>query len=410
MDEFAELYFTGANADAYQKFRRTVRILSLLGALFTLLSAVLAFFDVPLAAILTLCILGFLLDGAANVVLLFKKRTFGTLFEMQRAQNLLGGAGEERERSERLGEAYLLSHPVHRLPSEAIGALFKSLGFLVLCIAAILIGAEVVEKTWLLAAAIAGAILLAVPSFWLTARESKERAAFYARAGRDIDVVKREKLGISEKKIFAEAESARGFSSLPASVELFLKEDVERKEFNKITTKSSIAAFSVGLFLGVSLLLPILLAGVWEKLGSTLVWTIAGTILALAIGALLAFVLPLEARKKEIYRRNYEKLGESEADSIRRYLEDAWIRSQRAGNIMFFSFMMGAIVLGTVLGLTGHFIGEAGLVESLGTWIMCCLIPAAIVSFIIWTVMYALYRRKARPLEMRLKYLREEEV
>lgn len=398
MDEFAELYFTGSNAEGYTKFRRIVRIFSLVGAVFALVGAVFAFFEnTSIALQLPFCIIGVLFGFAANIVLLFKRRVFGIFFELQKAQNGLEKQGETKERDERLAEAFGKSHPVRGLPSELIAALFRCASFLTLCVVSVLIGAGILSEILLLPFAIACCLLSIVPSAWVTVREMKERAAFYALAGADIDAVKRERFGASEKKIFAEAESARGFSSIPTSVELFLKEDVERKEFGRITSKSSIVGFLVGIFLGVSLLLPILLAGVWEKIGSTIVWTIAGTVLVLACGALFAFVLPLEARKKEIFRRNYEKLGESEADTIRRYLEDAWIRSQKLGNYMFLAFFAGAIVLGIALGLTGHFMGEAELVESIGTWIMCCLIPAAIVSFIVWAVMYAVYRKKVPP-------------
>ncbi len=411
MDEFAELYFTGANAEGYAKFRRIVRNFSLVGAAFALVGAGIAFLEnTSIAFQLPFCILGVLFGIAANIVLLFKRRAFGTFFEMQRAQNALEREGEQREREERLAEGFLKTHPIRKFSSELISAVFRCASFLVLGGASVLIGTGILSQGWLILAVLLCVALSVVPGVWIASREMKERAAFYALSGKDIESVKRERLGLSEKKIYSTAVNAKGVSALPDAVELFLKEDVEREDFRSVAQKSGILSFVVGIVLGISLLLPILLAGVWEKIGSTVVWLLAGSVLLLAGGALAVFVLPLEGRKKEIYRRNLEKLTSGEADELRAALQSAWIRSQSRGNLMFLLTIILAVALGVILGLVGYFHGEALLAESLGTCILCCLIPAAIVSLIIWAVMYALYRRKVRPLEMRLKTLREEEL
>ncbi len=409
MDEFLRLFLTGKRAENMEKFRRVAAIFGLIGAILTLVPVFFTIVveNVPLTVVFS--VLG-VLFGAATAFLKYYEAAYAQiLVGLQNEANTYEMRGEERTRNERLYAAWtetLGKRSVFRPLSAAL----TGFSYLLLAVSAIVCAVYSLPSVVLFVTCLVFGILVGVASGMSAIAEGRARSALYERAEREIGEIKREKFGLSEKKIFAEAENARGFSCLPFSVAMFLKEDVEKEDFCAVSKKSDIAAFAVGLALGVSLLLPVLLAGVWEKLGSTAVWLLAGSVLAVAVGVLFAIVFPLETKKREIYKRNYEKLGEGEADGLRKQLQAAWIRSQKAGNLMFFIALAAPVTLGVILGLIGYFkTAEALLAESIGSCIMAFLVPAAIISIVIWIIMFACYRRKVRPIEAQLKEILYEE-
>lgn len=409
MEEFIRLYLTGSRADNMARFRRMTAIFGVIGALLTLVPVFFTIVveNIPLTIVFS--VLG-ILFGAANVGLKFYETAYlRVLVELQSAANALELRGEGRARSETLyavWEETLGKRDARR----KIALLLTGLSYVLLAATAIVCAVCSLPSVVLLAACIAFGVLSAVASGMQTVAEGRARAALYERAEKEIGELKREKLGLSEKKIAAEAENARGFSQIPVSVALFLKDDVEKEEFRVINHRSSIIGLTVGFALGVAIVLPMLLGDLWNGLGSTVTWLLAGSVLVTATGVLFALLLPLEAKKNEIYRRNGDKLGKGETDDIRRRLQEAWVSSQRRGNAMFLAFLVASVAGGIILGLIGYFTVEgAVLADCIGSSIMALLIPAAIVSLVIWMIMFACYRRKVRPVEALLKAKLSEE-
>lgn len=410
MEEFLSLYLTGKRAEDFRRFNRFTSAVGLFGGLLALIPVLLHLFgigDPPLN--ISLCAVGLLFEIAASVLSLLKRRYSDGLVEIEHSTTLHAGSDREREIAEKLYDAWRETYgrrDVRLILSMGIAAL----GYLTLVLSVILVTCLPLPGYFLPIACIVSAAILMIPVVIRTSLEGSARARLYGRAGREIDEMKRTKLSRSEARICREAEYAQGFSLLPVSVAMFLKEDVEREEFRSLSKRSGIVSFIIGfLFALIVILTPVFLSGVLERIGTTLSWTLVGLLFAAVLCILLALLIPIEGRKREIYRRNAEKLGENEADNVRMQLQSAWIRLQRGGNRMFLCFLIGSVVLGLVLGLIGYFTGMGeNLAESIGSSVMCFLIPAAILSVVIWCIVFAVYRKRVRPLELRLKAIGRE--
>ena len=409
MEEFIRLYLTGKRAEGIAKFRRARMIFGIVGAVLALVPVFFTIVMKNLPLTVAFSVLGLLFSAADVGLRAYEAAYLRALVELQSAANALELRGEARTRSETLYAAWEKTLG-RRDPFWMASTALTGLSCVLLAVAAIVCAACSLPSYILLIACLAFGVLTGTASFLHTLSEGRARAALYEAAEQEIAELKREQLGLSEKKIAAEAENARGFSQLPLSVALFLKDDVEKEEFCVINHRSSIIGLSVGFALGVAIVLPMLLGDLWNRLGSTVSWLLAGSVLVTATGVLFALLLPLEAKKNEIYRRNGDKLGSGEADDLRRKLQEAWIRSQRRGNIMFLVFLVGSVLGGLILGLVGYFTGAGDvLADCIGSSIMALLIPAAIVSLVIWMIMFACYRRKVRPVEALLKAKLSEE-
>ena len=410
MDEFIKLFFTGKRAENMARFCRIMNIFGVIGSLLTLLPVILSFAsenpNLPLIA--SFSAIG-MLFGAAGVILKNYKTAYARgLAELQDAANEVELRGEERETYAKLYAAYMGTLG-RRNPYGILAAVFTLLSYVVLVTVAIVCAVMPIPQVYMLVACIIFSVLIVIPTVLEVTAEGKARTALYERAEREIEEIKRKKLGLSEAKIASESENARAYSSVPLSVMMFLKEDAERAEFQTVAKRSGVA----GLIIGVAMVAAIFLSAfeeLWERLGSTLTWLLAGAFFVVLFALFFAFLFPLERRKKEIYKRNYEKLGGGEADTLRKQLQAAWIRLQKAGNAMFIIVLAASVLFGVILGLVGYFtVAETALAECIGSSVILFLIPAAILSVIAWIVMFAVYRRRVRPMEMLLKEKRREE-
>lgn len=406
MEEFLRLYLTGRRAEDLGRFRNFRTAIGLLGALLAVIPVFLNLFgaeNAPLSIVLT--VLGFLFEAAVAVLSFVQKKFADTLVELENAAIEIEKDGEERENYRKLYAAWRETFGKRDL-SRILSAVFTVLGFAVLATAVLLETFLELPDFVLPVACIAAAIVLSVPAWMQAMGEAKARAALYEKAGREIDEIKRSKFGVSERKIRTQSENARGFSALPVPVAMFLKEGTEREDFRIVTRRSGIVA----AFLGIVFVVLIFLMGFWEEMEPTVAWTVILSVLAAALVLFFALALPLEGRKREIYRRNERKLTDSRADTLRRELQGAWVAQQRRGNIMFLCFLLAPLFIGVVYGIIGYALGyDLSLIVAIGSTFMICLIPAAIVSLVIWTIMYAVYRKRVRPTEGELQKISEEE-
>ena len=404
MDEFVKLFLTGKRAENMARFLRTVNILGAVGALLTIVPFILAFVteepSLPLVAVIS--VLGVLLGAVSVILKQYKTAYVRGLAELQHAANELELNGEERKIYAKLYAAWTETLG-KRKPFGILAAILSLLGYVVLMTVAIVCAVLPVPQVLMFAATVIFCILAVVPTVIEVTAEGRARTALYERAEGEIEEIKRKKLGLSEARIASESENARAYSSVPLSVMMFLKEDTERAEFHFVAKRSGVASFILGFAIGFAVIVSCF-DGLWERLGPTLSWLLAGVFFVVVLAVFFVYLFPLERRKKEIYKRNFEKLTGSETDALRKQLQAAWIRLQKSGNIMFFTALAVSVFAGVILGLVGYFTVEGTvLAESIGSCIMCFLIPAAILSVIIWAVMFFVYRRKVRPAEILLK-------
>ncbi len=409
MDEFLDLYLTGKRAEDLKKFRRFRTVIGLLGALFALIPVFIDIFgakNAPLAIAFTA--LGFLLESAAALLSFVQKKFVGALVELENAAIEIEKQGEERENYQKLYAAWRETFGKRDIRA-ILSAVFTVFGFAALAAAVLLSTYLELPDYFLPLACIAAAVIAAIPSVLKTTAEGRARTRLYELAGREIDEIKRTKYGISERKILSQSENARSFSYLPVSVDAFLKEQTEKEDFRSYNKRSGIIGFLLGFVLGVGVIIAPILP-IWEEIGPALSWTFALVTIFLWALVFFAFMLPLEAKKRDIYRRNYEKLTNSRSDALRRELQGAWIRQQRGGNIMFLCFLLAPLLFGLIYGIVGYALGhELNIIVAIGTSFMALLIPAAIISLIVWIIMYAVYRRRVRPMEAELIKISEEE-
>ncbi len=408
MDEFLNLYLTGRRADDLKKFRRFRTVIGLVGALFAVAPVFFNLFGVVNAPLyIVFAVLGFLLESAATVLSFVQKKYVDALVELENAAIEIEMRGEERENYRKLYAAWRETFG-KRDGRQTISAVLTVLGFAILATAVLLSAFLELPEYILPLACIVAAIVTATPSVLQVTGEGRARTRLYELAGREIDEIKRTKLGVSEQKIRAESENARGFSMLPVPVTMFLKEDTEREEFRMVNKRSGMLSFFLGLILGVAVIVGVILGA--QELDPVISWTVALVIFVLWGIVFFALLLPLEAKKKAIYKRNADKLTDSKADELRRSLQAAWIAQQRRGNIMFLCFLLAPLLIGVVYGIIGYVMyREQFLIVAIGSSFLAFLFPAAVVSFVIWTIMYAVYRKRVRPLEAELQKILEEE-
>lgn len=410
MDEFLKLYLTGKRAENMVRFRRMTAGFGIVGAVLTLLPVFFTILaeNVPLTVVFS--VLG-VLFGAVNVGLKFYETAYlRVLVELQRAADGLELRGEEGTRSEKLYAAWTETLG-RRSALWKIATLLSGSSYLLLAASAIVSAACSAPPYVLLFACLAFGVLACVASGMQTVAEGRARTAFYERAEREIEEIKREKFGMSEKRIASETENARAYSAVPLSVLMFLKEEPEKADFRAAAKKSGIAGTLLGLFFFAAIVFCISFGGALESLGDTVSWLLGGSVFAVGLGVFLAVALPLEGKKREIFRRNFAKLGEGEADGLRKELQTAWLRLQKGGNAMFCGVLIASVGLGILVGIVGYCTTEgAVLADCIGSCVVCFLIPAAILSVVAWFVIFAVYRRKVRPAEGRLREIQRGEM
>ncbi len=409
MDEFLKLYLTGKRADDLKRSRTLQSLVALFGATFAFIPMFLTIFgkeSVPVN--LTLTIIGFVLEVAAVFLVPLRKRFIVGLVELENSAIEIEKTGEEREAYRKLYEAWRETFG-RQTSMEALTVAIGVLGYAILAVSVLLATFMKLPDVVLPLACMAAGAVMAIPAWLKAVSEGKMRASLYEKAGKELDEIKRIRFGVSERKIMAESENARGVSMLPVPVAMFLKDDAEREEFRTVNKRSGV----VSMLFGVAIVVAIALASfssIWEKVGPIVTWTVVLVAFVLFGVIFFVLVLPLEGKKRSIYQRNYNKLTDSRADTLRRDLQGAWIRQQRRGNIMFLCFLLAPLVFGIVYGTIGYILyHEQFLIAAIGASFLAFLIPAAFVSLIVWMVMYAVYRRKVRPTEAELKIAIEEE-
>lgn len=130
----------------------------------------------------------------------------------------------------------------------------------------------------------------------------------------------------------------------------------------------------------------------------------------LFFAALVSVMLFYHRKLSALLKNSFSKLGDGEIDEIKKQLHTAYIRSQRAGNIMFGTVNGAGVLLGAGTGIADYCLNGGMLWKQVLAAAVCFLLCSAIISFIIWGFMYGKYLRRVRPLEERLKKCEETPI
>lgn len=226
--------------------------------------------------------------------------------------------------------------------------------------------------------------------------DNRHRTALYEQADGEIKILKRY-AGIDERDIQKQSYTARNTAT--RTQELFLHDPADRAALRKIANK--VAVITVVLLLIYVALINAIAAA--ESLEVTYITVGASCITATLFAVWTCTVIWAEIRKRAIYRHNEASFSDSEADSMRRFLQNEFVKLQRRGNIFFSAFCGTATLIGIIFGLTGAIDDpEVSLAVNTLSAGVAFFLMSAIVALIIWAIAYAVYRKKVKPVELRL--------
>lgn len=132
---------------------------------------------------------------------------------------------------------------------------------------------------------------------------------------------------------------------------------------------------------------------------------VLGCIFAALVLFLIVRMVQLQRRINALWKANERSFTESEIDELRRSLQNAYLRLQRRGNLLFLSAIALAVIGAIVLTAVGYGLGEvdaASLWENFAGTAFLLLLVFAVAAFVIWAVVYAMCRRRVAPMEKRL--------
>lgn len=132
---------------------------------------------------------------------------------------------------------------------------------------------------------------------------------------------------------------------------------------------------------------------------------VLGCIFAALVLFLIVRMVQLQRRINALWKANERSFTESEIDELRRSLQNAYLRLQRRGNLLFLSAIALAVIGAIVLTAVGYALGEvdaASLWENFAGTAFLLLLVFAVAAFVIWAVVYAMCRRRVAPMEKRL--------
>ena len=132
---------------------------------------------------------------------------------------------------------------------------------------------------------------------------------------------------------------------------------------------------------------------------------VLGCIFVALVLFLIVRMVQLQRRINALWKANERSFTESEIDELRRSLQNAYLRLQRRGNLLFLSAIALAVVGAIVLTAVGYGLGEvdaASLWENFAGTAFLLLLVFAVAAFVIWAVVYAMCRRRVAPMEKRL--------
>lgn len=139
---------------------------------------------------------------------------------------------------------------------------------------------------------------------------------------------------------------------------------------------------------------------------------VLGCIFAALVLFLIVRMVQLQRRINALWKANERSFTESEQDELRKDLQNGYLRLQRRGNMIFLSAIVLAVVGAIAMTAVGYGLGEVDAVslwENFAGTAFLLLLVFAVAAFVIWVIMYAMYRRRVSPVEKRLSEMNATE-
>ena len=139
---------------------------------------------------------------------------------------------------------------------------------------------------------------------------------------------------------------------------------------------------------------------------------VAGCVAAVLIVALISWTVRQLHRMDGIWQMNAATFDGSGAGELRRQLQEKYVRLQRRGNALFLAATVITVAGAVALTAVGYAIGEVTAADlwtnAFGTAFILLLF-FGIAAFVVWAILYAVYRRRAAPVEKTLAELEQGE-
>ena len=403
MDEFLKLILTGERLRKQKRFNMLFIITALAETFLALPVLFIATPSVHAAASIVLGVL-VLVFGFFNNLLSFRRsRLYGELVSEQIFADE-PNADEESTARKALAEKYAAIHPVGGGKLSAALNIISVGFYLAAAVLTALINSGVASSSFMVPVLfLLGAVFSIAAGVISSSKDAKNRTELYEKANEEIAILKRY-AGLSEDKILKQSYNAANTAT--RSQELFLCDPEDRAELRRIarSTGFSVLALAV-LFVAATVVLGLLGA----NFDNLFMSVCSSCILAGLFGIFIAVAIRTEIRRRAVYRRNAAKLTDGEADGMRRFLQDEFLKLQRRGNIFFSLFCGIATLAGFILGVIGAVSDpEVSFIENVTGLTFVYFFASAILATVIWTVFYLVYRKKVKPVEFKLSNMRDE--
>lgn len=126
---------------------------------------------------------------------------------------------------------------------------------------------------------------------------------------------------------------------------------------------------------------------------------------------LAATSIVMSVKSKMVLEESFSKLTQTPKDNLKRQLHNLYIGFRRMGNIMFIAILAAGVIAGIIIAVIGYNLSKdsSPLFTLMMADIGVSLLVAIAAAFVIWSIMFYIYRRKARPFERELTFMSFEE-
>lgn len=410
MYEFLKIFLSGERVDRYRRAQRLTTVCRLL----LFLSACVPYIVImargenmlPKGLVIALvCLVG--VFGVLDLVASYRQTSLAyMLTEEQHEANLREYTGEALSTREKLYSVFLQVYAARRKSAFWEEQIYRVTSLLPLLASEIFYGLfsqNEDARVYMTLVFLLCALLIGVFGSVTAKKALKQQSEFYDAAQAEIEQIKREG-GVRKQAIVRAEERAKAGGGRNPIIELFLKEPEEREGVRKAQTKSGIGA--VLLMIGFVALLSAFLPKEGEQSGTVSYVLIAISMPLLLLGLILVIFSSLEQR--QVFYRNERKLTQSEGDVLRRDLQGKFMKMQKISSIFMLSIVLCGAALGVALAFLGmKFAAERGesyvFSEQLFGCLYACVLYACLLSLIVFTVVFIVYRKKTKGEEAALR-------
>ncbi len=397
MDEFLRLILTGVRLQRLKRTELLLRISAAAQLLFSLPLIFLSGLTVPAAVPATLGVL-IIISGILNAVLSFKFSVMKKSLTAEQISADAACADNTAVARKKLADEYLKAYAGLNGAFAAAISLIPSAVYAaaaVLSFVASLQNAEASPAVPVLF--MVATVISMLTAFIPAAIETKKRTALYEKANAEITELKK-CAGLNDSVIAKQSYNARNTAT--RSQELFLCDPADRAELRRIYTVS--CRCGIALFAAFAAAI-IVMSAISANLDESFITLCSSCIAATAFVIWIILAVWAEIRRRTVYKRNAAKLTDSETDKMRRFLQDELMIFQHRGNLLFSIFCGVSALVGFVLGIIGAVKDpEVSLILNAAEMSVVFFMMSGVIALVIWTFFYSAYRKRVKPVEIRL--------